>query len=201
MSRAAARRPVVSAEPRRSPAEAIIDAVAELVSTRGWSATTMSDVAAAAGVSRQTVYNEFGTRQDLVQAYVVREIETLVAAVETQVRAHADDAHAALSGAFGLLLRLASHEPLVRVIVADAEGGQLIRILTSTGLAVATERVGALIEQVWPQVGRHDARLIAESLARLAISHAIVPTAGPEASAAAVARLVGPFIDMVLSHA
>jgi AcrR family transcriptional regulator len=161
----------------------------------------MSDVAAAAGVSRQTVYNEFGTRQDLVQAYVVHEIETLVSAVEAHVRAHADDAHAALSGAFGLLLRLASDEPLVRVIVADAEGGQLIRILTSTGLAIATERIGTLIEQVWPQVERGDARLISESLARLAISHAIVPTAGPEISAAAVARLVGPFVDEVLSHA
>ena len=56
--------------PRRgaapSAAQAIITAVDDLARTRGWSATTMSDVAAAAGVSRQTVYNEFGTRQALV---------------------------------------------------------------------------------------------------------------------------------------
>jgi AcrR family transcriptional regulator len=178
--------------------DTIVSAVDELVRTRGWSATTMSDVAAAAGVSRQTVYNEFGTRQALVQAYVLREIEALVGEVETHVRANADDARAALAGAFGLFLKLASDEPLVRVIVADAEGGELIRLLTATGLAVATERVGALIEEVWPQVGRDDARLIAESLARLAISHALVATAGPDDSAAAVTRLVGPFVDEVL---
>ena len=177
---------------------AIVDAVDTLVRERGWSATTMADVARAAGVSRQTVYNEFGTRQELVQAYVLREIESLVGAVETHVRAHHDDAHAALAGAFGLFLELASDEPLVRIIVADAEGGELIRLLTSTGLAVATERVGDLIQDVWPQVRRDDARLVAASLTRLAISHALVPLETTEESAVAVTRLVGPFVDEIL---
>ena len=158
--------------------DTIVSAVDELVRQQGWSTTTMSDVARAAGVSRQTVYNEFGTRQELVQAYILREIEALISEVETHVRAHADDARAALSGAFALFLKLASDEPLVRVIAADAEGGELMHLLTTTGLAVAAERVGALIEQVWPQVARDDARLIAGSLARLAISHALVPTTG-----------------------
>lgn len=177
----------------------IVTAVDELVRTRGWSATTMADVATIAGVSRQTVYNEFGTRQALIQAYVLREIEALVGAVEVHVRAHADDARAALSGAFGLFLELASDEPLVRVIVADAEGGELIQLLTATGLTVATDRVGTLIEEVWPQAGPDDARLIAASLTRLAISHALVPTGNPDDSAAEVTRLVGPFVDEILA--
>lgn len=179
--------------------DAIVDAVDTLVRERGWSATTMADVARAAGVSRQTVYNEFGTRQELVHSYVLREIEALVAAVEAHVRAHHDDAREALAGAFGLFLKLASDEPLVRIIVADAEGGELIRLLTTTGLAVASERVGALIRDVWPQVGEDDARLVAASLARLAISHALVPTETAEDSAAAITRLVGPFVDEILA--
>jgi AcrR family transcriptional regulator len=181
--------------------DTIVDAVDALVRERGWTATTMSDVARTAGVSRQTVYNEFGTRQELVQAYILREIESLVAAVEAHVRAHPDDARTALSGAFGLFLQLASDEPLVRVIVADAEGGELIRLLTATGLVVAGDRVGALIEDVWPQVGYDDARLIATSLARLAISHALVPTESADDSATAVTRLVGPFLDEVVHGA
>ena len=178
---------------------AIVDAVDTLVRERGWAATTMADVARTAGVSRQTVYNEFGTRQELVRAYVLREIETLIAAVEAHVRAHHDDARTALSGAFGLLLRLASDEPLVRIIVADAEGGELIRLLTTTGLSVATERVGTLIGGVWPQVSEADARLLAASLARLAISHALVPTESADTSAESVTRLVGPFVDEILA--
>lgn len=178
--------------------DAIVDAVDTLVRERGWSATTMADVARTAGVSRQTVYNEFGTRQELVQGYVLREIEALVVAVETHVRANHDDARTALSGAFALFLELASNEPLVRIIVADAEGGELIRLLTTTGLAVATERLSALITDVWPQVGRDDARVVTASLARLAISHALVPTESPDVSAAAVTRLLGPFVDEVI---
>ena len=145
--------------------ERIVDAVDELVRSRGWDATRMADVATAAGVSRQTVYNEFGNRDELVQAYVLREIEALVASVETHVRMHAADARQALAGAFGLFLELASDEPVVRIIVADAAGDEVIRLLTATGLAVATSRVGALIVEVWPQVAPADARLLAESLA------------------------------------
>ena len=178
--------------------DTIVAAVDDLVRSRGWAATTMSHVAAAAGVSRQTVYNEFGSRRALVEAYVLREIETLIAGVEDAVRASCGDAHSAMQAAFGLFLKLASDEPLVQVIVADAEGGELIRLLTGLGRQVATDRIGRLIVQVWPQVSVADADLLAESMARLAISHALLPTSDPEDTAAAVTRMIGPFIDEIL---
>lgn len=178
--------------------DTIVAAVDALVRSRGWSATTMSDVATAAGVSRQTVYNEFGSRQALVEAYVLREIEALIAGVEDAVRASHQDAHAAIHAAFGLFLKLASDEPLVQVIVAGAEGGELIRLLTGLGRQVAIDRIGRLIVQVWPQVSVSDARLLAESMARLAISHALLPTSDPEDTAADVTRMISPFIDQIL---
>ena len=179
--------------------ETIIDAVDELVRSRGWSATTMSDVAAAAGVSRQTLYNEFGARQSLVEAYVTREIEALIAQVTDAVRANADDAHRALRIAFDLFLQLASDEPVVQVIVNDAEGGELHQLLTGLGRAVASERIAHLIREVWPQVGPADARLLAESLARLAISHALLPSEEPAVTARGVGRMLGPFVDELLA--
>lgn len=177
---------------------AIIDAVDELARTRGWAATTMSDVAVTAGVSRQTVYNEFGTRQALVQAYVTREIEALLTGVEAEVRGRAADPHAALRTAFRLFLQLASDEPVVQIIVAGAEGGELIRMLTEVGRAVATGRIADLIVEVWPQAPRPDAEMVAETLVRLAISHALLPTADPDRTAADVGRLIGPFVDEIL---
>ena len=179
--------------------QSIVAAVDGLVRSRGWSATTMTDVAKAAGVSRQTVYNEFGSRDGLIQAYVVREIETLLAEVDVRVRANAHDAKQALTDAFAVFLKLASDEPVVRVIVADAEGGEVIRLLTETGRALATDYLGALVHEVWPQVSLDDARLLAESMARLAISHALVPTQSPEAIAADVTRIFGPFVDELLA--
>jgi len=178
--------------------DTIVAAVDELVRARGWGATTMTDVAKASGVSRQTVYNEFGSRQELIQAYVVREIDALINEVEVRVRASADDARRALGEAFGLFLKLASDEPLVQVIVADAEGGEVIRLLTATGRSIATDRVGSLIHEVWPQASLADSRLLADSMARLAISHALLPTEEPEETAATVTRIFGPFLDELL---
>jgi AcrR family transcriptional regulator len=179
--------------------ETIVDAVDELVRARGWSATRMADVATAAGVSRQTLYNEFGSRQALVEAYITREIETLVARVTEAVRASADDAHRALLTAFDLFLELASDEPVVQVIANDAEGGELHRLLTGVGQAVASERIANLITDVWPQVSAADGRLLAESLVRLAISHALLPTEEPAVIARGIGRMFAPFVDELLA--
>jgi AcrR family transcriptional regulator len=179
--------------------DTVITAVDDLVRARGWAATTMSDIAAAAGVSRQTLYNEFGSRPALVEAYVAREIEKLMAEVTEAVHAHADDAHQALRSAFELFLRLASDEPVIKAIVADAEHGELVRLLTGLGQTIAAERIAQLIPQVWPQVGEGDATLVAESLVRLAISHALVPTQAPDAIARDIGRMLAPFVDQILA--
>jgi AcrR family transcriptional regulator len=192
-------RRAAQAEPAQPLRDTIVAAVDRLVRTRGWSATTMSDVADAAGVSRQTVYNEFGSRPALVAAYVLREVETMIAAVEDAVRESHGDAHRAMHVSFGLFLKLASDEPLVQTIGAGAESGDLISLLTGLGRQVAIDRIGRLIVEVWPQVSVVDAELLAESMARLAISHALLPTSDPEDTAAAVTRMIGPFIDQVLA--
>ena len=50
----------------------LLDGLHDLLLDRDWAAVRMSDVAAATGVSRQTVYNEFGSRYGLAQGYAVR---------------------------------------------------------------------------------------------------------------------------------
>jgi AcrR family transcriptional regulator len=178
----------------------VLTAVDDLARSRGWSATTMSDVAAAAGVSRQTLYNEFGSRPALVEAYITREIETLITHVTEAVRANADDAHRALRIAFDMFLKLASDEPVVQVIASGAEGGELHRMLAGLGQSLAADRIAHLIPEVWPQVGAADARLLADSLVRLAISHALLPGSDPETTARDVGRMFGPFVDELLGQ-
>ena len=179
--------------------ETVITAVDDLVRSRGWTATTMSDVAAAAGVSRQTLYNEFGSRSALVEAYIAREIDVLVGQATEAVRANADDAHRALRLAFAMFLKLASDEPVVQIIVNNAEAGELHQLLTGLGQSLASERIATLIPEVWPQVGVDDARLVAETLVRLAISHALLPSQDPAAVASGVGRLLAPFVDQLLA--
>ncbi|AZQ73434.1 TetR/AcrR family transcriptional regulator [Streptomyces luteoverticillatus] len=62
--------------------ELLLDAAFTALGTRPWHGVRMVDVAAAAGVSRQTLYNEFGSKDGLARALVRREAETFLAGVE-----------------------------------------------------------------------------------------------------------------------
>ena len=59
--------------------DSILDAMREELLSKDWSAVTLSDVARTAGISRQTIYNEFGSRQGLAQGYALRLADRLVA--------------------------------------------------------------------------------------------------------------------------
>ena len=48
--------------------DTVLDAVHELIGDRAWEQVTMREVARRAGVSRQTLYNSFGGRDELSQA-------------------------------------------------------------------------------------------------------------------------------------
>ncbi|WP_432119219.1 TetR/AcrR family transcriptional regulator [Streptomyces sp. bgisy032] len=62
--------------------ESLLDAAFAALARRPWSAVRMVDVAAAAGVSRQTLYNEFGSKDGLARALVRREADGYLAGVD-----------------------------------------------------------------------------------------------------------------------
>ncbi len=70
--------------------ESLLDAAYTALARRPWSAVRMVDVAAAAGVSRQTLYNEFGSKDGLARALVRREADGYLAGVDRALATHAD---------------------------------------------------------------------------------------------------------------
>ncbi|MFD4606702.1 TetR/AcrR family transcriptional regulator [Streptomyces sp. NPDC058440] len=70
--------------------ESLLDAAYSALTGRPWSAVRMVDVAAAAGVSRQTLYNEFGSKDGLARALVRREADGYLAGVERALVTPAD---------------------------------------------------------------------------------------------------------------
>ncbi|MEU3662397.1 TetR/AcrR family transcriptional regulator [Streptomyces sp. NPDC032940] len=70
--------------------ESLLDAAYTALARRPWAAVRMVDVAAAAGVSRQTLYNEFGSKEGLARALVRREADGYLAGVERALRAVGD---------------------------------------------------------------------------------------------------------------
>ncbi|MDN0195641.1 TetR/AcrR family transcriptional regulator [Streptomyces sp. S.PNR 29] len=70
--------------------ESLLDAAYAALARRPWSAVRMVDVAATAGVSRQTLYNEFGSKDGLARALVRREADGYLAGVERALATHSD---------------------------------------------------------------------------------------------------------------
>ena len=168
---------------------------------RAWSEITMSDVAGAAGVSRQTLYKEFGSRDEFAQAFVIHEGERFLDAVEAAVREHLDDPRAAVGAALETFLRTAGEDPLVRILLSDDGTGGMLPFVTTQGMPVvqwATARLTATIQESWPHAPAEKTQLLAESLVRLAISYVTAPGGSPEEMAASAVSLLGPFIDRAL---
>ena len=70
--------------------ESLLNAAHTAIGRRPWSAVRMVDVAAAAGVSRQTLYNEFGSKEGLARALVRREADAYLAGVERALVSRAE---------------------------------------------------------------------------------------------------------------
>jgi AcrR family transcriptional regulator len=70
--------------------ESLLDAAYTALARRPWAAVRMVDVAAAAGVSRQTLYNEFGSKEGLARALVRREADAYLAGVDRALATHND---------------------------------------------------------------------------------------------------------------
>ena len=181
--------------------QTLFGAARDQLEQSAWSEITMSDIAAAAGVSRQTLYKEFGNRNEFGLAFVIHEGERFLDDVEAAVKQHLDDPRAAVGAALDLILRTAGEDPLIRILLSDDGTGGMLPFVTTQGMPVvawATARLAATIEEGWPQASDADVRLLAESLVRLAISYITAPSESPEATAASVADLLGPFIDHAL---
>ncbi len=184
--------------------QTLFGAARDQLEQRTWSEITMSDIAATAGVSRQTLYKEFGNRNEFGLAFVIHEGERFLDAVEAAVLEHRDDPRAAIGAALELFLRTAGEDPLIRILLSDDGTGGMLPFVTTQGLPVvqwATARLAATIEQGWPQAPKADVDLLSESLVRLAISYITGPSETPETTAASVADLLGPFIDRALGAA
>jgi AcrR family transcriptional regulator len=179
----------------------LLDAGREQLSGRTWAQVTMAEIARAAGVSRQTLYNEFGTRDEFGQALVIREGARFLDAVERAIGEYPDDPLEALTAALERFLTIATTDPFVRLLLSDdGTGGLLPLVTTQSGPVIdwAGGRVAATIRQHWPQAAGVDLHVLADSLVRLAISHVTAPREPPARTAAAITQLLAPSIERML---
>ena len=180
----------------------LLDAGREQLGERTWAQVTMAEIATAAGVSRQTLYNEFGTRDEFAQALVIREGSRFLDAVEEAIDENADDPLSALRAALERFLTIAQEDAFVRLLLGDDGTGGLLTLVTTQSRPVVDWAAGRLVEAMgthWPGVGDRDLQDLADTMVRLAISHVAAPRESPGRTAASITRLLAPAIERMLA--
>ncbi len=174
--------------------ELALDAAREIVLERGWAAVRMGAVATAVGISRQSLHGEFGTKDELGGALVMRETAEFFAEMQDRLAAHPGDVAGGVFAAAQYMLTAARDNPLLQTILTQtpANGGDvsLLPLLTTQGEPLIGEAVGIFADWVsaeLPAEDPADVRVMVESVVRLGLSHILTPTRAPSDVAAELA--------------
>jgi AcrR family transcriptional regulator len=185
----------------RTTRDALLDAAYDVVVAGNWQTARMLDVAAAAGFSRQTLYNEFGSKDSLAQALAMREAARFIDGTNRFL----DDMNPAgpvdaVAAATEWTIREASDNPLLKAVLTD-DASDLLPFLTTRGEAIigaARSNIETYWRAQWPEIDADDVTLAAETVARLTVSYLVLPSDGPDGSAEAIAARLSKLVERLL---
>ena len=180
---------------RTSLRDRVLDAAYGLVADAGWAGLRMAHVAERAGVSRQTCYTEFGSKDALGQALVMREVDRFLDGIREVLDAHGADLRAGVAAGIDFTLRTAADNELLKAVITSQRGGdgELIAHLTTRSeplLDTATAMLDAYAAHAWPEVDDYSRELAVECVVRLTVSNIVQPVDSPERTAERIARIV-----------
>lgn len=167
----------------------IVEAAVALTTEAGWAQVTMAKLADRVGVSRQTVYNEIGTKPALAEAMILSELDRFLSVVNEAFDRHPDDLVEAIRHATCAVLVLARGNPLLHAVVSATHGAdtELLPLLTTHAESLLAAAKDVVRERVAP----YDVGLDAEQLdaaidmvVRVVLSHVMQPSASPERTSA-----------------
>ena len=185
---------------RAAVRESALRAAQELTVAKGWARVRMAEVAERTGVSRPTLYKEFGDKQRLGEALVLAETERFLTGVAGVLARHDGDVRAAITAAVTYTLDEAVTSPLLRAVLTSAHPGDddLLPLLTTRSrpvLDAAGLLVRGWLHEQQPRLDRDHVASTADVLVRLAVSHIVLPDEDSATSAASLAdialRLLG----------
>ena len=172
--------------------ERIVDAAVDMTTEVGWSQVTMARLADRVGVSRQTVYNEIGTKAALAEAVILAELERFLAVVTAAFDEHPTDLVVAIGVASQRVLELARDNPLLHAVVSATHGAdtELLPLLTTHAEGLLAVAKTVVRERVTPYaVPLDDDHLdvAIDLVVRVVLSHVMQPSGSPEETGADIA--------------
>jgi AcrR family transcriptional regulator len=171
---------VAEQETRPGTRDRILDAMFEAVADFGISRTTVEDVAHRAGLSRQTVYRYFPSKDILVLALVVREEEKFLDGIRRAFTGQ-EDTLDALNDSTLFVLRYAREHPLLDRLL-ETDQATFLPYLTTRSLFViirARDVMAELVRERIPDADRSTLQTAVDILIRATLSYMIASSEIP----------------------
>ncbi|MGK4591282.1 TetR/AcrR family transcriptional regulator [Amycolatopsis sp. w19] len=175
----------------------IVEAATACIDRVGLAKTSLSDVAAEAGVTRQTVYRYFPSLADILSAVALDRVEEFAGRMERHLATFADPAEVAVeSVVFGV--RAVPDEPYLGLLLKAGEADVFTVAVTSAQSFALGARILRNVPVDWAAVGvttDDDFEGLAEMLMRLFLSflqYPSTPAHTDERLRAMVRRWLGP---------
>jgi AcrR family transcriptional regulator len=186
----------VTTAPTLTTHERVVGAAAELTLEVGWAGVTMAKLADRVGVSRQTVYNEVGSKPQLAEEMVLAELAKFLAVVDRAFDQQPDDLIEAIRGASRAVLELAQRNALLQAVVSASYGAEteLLPLLTSRNDALvmaATQTVQARVAAYQVAIDQRHLDAAIDMVVRLVLSHVVHPVGEPADTADDIAWISG----------
>jgi len=171
---------------RTGTRERILDAAFDALEDFGLSRTTVEDVAQRAGLSRQTVYRYFPSKDALIVSLVAREEEAFIAGVREAIEGRDGegtlDLGPAIANGVRFVLRFAREHPLLdRLVSTDPQA--FLPYLTTRGLPVVLRAREAMVELLGPRAPHLPAEALRGALdaaTRAIVSYVVTPSERPD---------------------
>jgi AcrR family transcriptional regulator len=172
--------------------ERLVDAAIAMTTESGWASVTMAALAERVGVSRQTVYNEVGTKPGLAEAMILHELDRFLGVVNQAFDDHPEQLVDAIRAASAGVLILAQDNPLLHAIVSATHGAdtELLPLLTTHAHSLLAAAKVVIAGRVTPydvtlDPGQLQAAI--DMVVRVVLSHVMQPSAAPAETADAIA--------------
>jgi AcrR family transcriptional regulator len=188
---------VAEQDVRPGTRDRILDAMFEAVADFGISRTTVEDVANRAGLSRQTVYRYFPSKDILVLGLVIREEEKFLEGIRAAFGAK-DDVVEALQNSTLYTLNYARQHPLLDRLLETDEATFLPYLTTRSMFVVVRARdvMVELVRERLPDADRTTLQTVVDILIRATLSYMIAETEIPlDDVARTMARMLNATIE------
>ncbi|MEU5577046.1 TetR family transcriptional regulator [Streptomyces huasconensis] len=191
--------------------ESLLDAAGAALARRPWSRVRMVDVAAGAGFSRQTLYNEFGSKEGLARALLRRETDGYLRGVDRALAQEREPAER-LAAVAAWTVGAARANALVRAAltgcwserlpvpsrVAGSTSSVLAQRRADAGTPSSAELLGLVRDRAVAALGGRgrdpELALACESALRLALSYIVAPARDDDDPAELVRGAIGRWV-------